>query len=221
MPVWSEGRYPDSVTEAKPRTYAGRSIDARRSDRRERFLQAGIAVFGEVGYNASSVSALCREAGLARSQFYENFDNREILLREVYDLIQVEAREAIIAALQEAGDAGIQERMRAAITAFAESVGSDPRRAAVSFVEIAGVSPEIEENRFRQRKVWNLFLEAEFRREFGDRYEPPGGYDNAATGFVGALTALVHSWSLSRPQPDLSGLVESATRFLLAMAPPL
>ncbi|WP_280444908.1 TetR/AcrR family transcriptional regulator [Nocardia brasiliensis] len=198
------------------RTYGGRPVQDRRVDRRRQFLDAGLTVFGESGYRNSSITSVCRAAGLARAQFYELFDNREDLLLAVYDLIQADAREAVLAAAAAAtGDA--TARATAAVTAFAESVGSDPRRAAISFVEVIGVSDRVEQHRIEQRAIWMQFFEAELRNACGPGFAPPGGYATAATGFIGALMALVHRWSTTDPRPPLADLTEVLTRFLISL----
>ena len=45
------------------RTYGGRSAADRRAERRERLLEAGLALFGTDGYATSSIEKLCTHAG--------------------------------------------------------------------------------------------------------------------------------------------------------------
>lgn len=206
------------MASASPRTYGGRPVEDRRAGRRTAFIAAGLSEFGVSGYRNSSITSICRAAGLTRSQFYEHFDNREDLLLAVYDLIQNEAREAVTSALVSSTDQDISARARTAITAYARSIGDDPRRATISFVEIVGVGPQVERHRIEERVVWSRFVETEMRRQLGDEFAPPGGYAEATAGFIGALITLVHRWATSDPRPDLSGIVEVLTRFLLSMA---
>ncbi|MBF6480002.1 TetR/AcrR family transcriptional regulator, partial [Nocardia cyriacigeorgica] len=64
--------------------YAGRSVAERRAERRALFLEAGLTVFAEKTYAASSISDVCAVAGLSRRQFYEQYTGREELLVDVY-----------------------------------------------------------------------------------------------------------------------------------------
>ncbi|MBL1074461.1 TetR/AcrR family transcriptional regulator [Nocardia sp. 2] len=201
------------------RTYDGRPVVDRRADRRIQFLGAGLTVFGEGGYQDSSITSLCKAAGLARSQFYEHFANREALLLGVYDMIQADARAAVTAAVAATDPGDAVGRARAAVVAYAESVGGDVRRARISFVEIVGVSAEVEQHRVEQRRRWVEFFTDEMRRSFGDGYIPPGGYPSAAMGFIGALMALVHQWSTMEPRGELADVVEVLTRFLASLMP--
>ncbi|MEV6769111.1 TetR/AcrR family transcriptional regulator [Nocardia sp. NPDC051030] len=202
------------------RSYAGQPVTDRRSERRRQFLAAGLAVFGETGYASSSITLLCKTAGLARSQFYEHFTNREDLLMAVYDMINAEARDAVEAATGAIPSAEVAARAEAAVAAYAESIGGDPRRAAVSYVEIVGVSPRVEERRLYQRELWYEFMAGELRKALGPEFEPVGGIRAATTGFVGALMALVHQWSISEPRPALTDLTSVLTRFLIGLMQP-
>ncbi|WP_433525292.1 TetR/AcrR family transcriptional regulator [Nocardia pseudovaccinii] len=201
------------------RMYDGRPVADRRAQRREQFLVAGVAVFGESGYQNSSVTALCRAAGLARSQFYELFENREDLLIAVYDRIQTEARQAVTAATTAAsGDAvGLAQ---AAVRAYAESIGRDPRVTRIAHVEVVGVGERVEQRRMEQRALWTAFFEDQMRRALGPEFVPPGGFHTAVTGYVGALLALVHQWSTGDEQTDLAGITEVLTRFLISLMTP-
>ncbi|WP_299569804.1 TetR/AcrR family transcriptional regulator [uncultured Williamsia sp.] len=199
------------------RTYAGRSVADRRAERRRRFVDAAIEVFGTSGYAGSSVTALCREAGLSRRQFYEEFTDRESLLLTAYDEIQAHARAEIGADLAAAGTDDIPTLARVAMTAFMRSFGTDRRRAAIVFVEIVGVSPRVEDHRLAGREVWVDFFGSAVRdytgRPAGDAAED----SYRAIGFVGALTAVVYRWSTDGPdRPDLDAIVDVLAQILLA-----
>lgn len=181
-------------------------------------MRAGLEVFGDEGYRNSSIAKVCATADVVRAQFYEHFTNREDLLVAVYDWIQAEAQADVVTALMAApADAGIEERARAAMTAFTRSVGNDPRRAAIMFVEIVGVSPRVEERRIARRELWAEFLRYEMQRALGESFVPPGGYSSAAAGFIGALMGLIHHWSTAGGGADPDDVIEVATRFLVSL----
>ena len=200
--------------------YDGRPVADRRAQRRAQFLTAGLAVFGESGYQHSSITELCRVAGLARSQFYEHFDNRVDLLIAVYDMIQVETRQAVTVATDAAAPGDVVGRAQAAVRAYAESIGRDPRRARIAHVEVVGVGERVERRRLEQRELWMTFFEDQLRRALGPDFVPPGGYHAAVTGYFGALMALVHHWSTGDPRTDLAGVTEVLTRFLISLMTP-
>ena len=69
---------------APSRTYAGKDAQTRQAERRDKLVAAGITLFGRQGFAASSIDAVCREAGLTKRYFYESFTDREALLVEAY-----------------------------------------------------------------------------------------------------------------------------------------
>ena len=68
----------------KGRVYGGENQEERRARRRQQFLDAGLQVFGTLGYRAATVRSLCKQAGLTDRYFYESFDTTEDLLVGVY-----------------------------------------------------------------------------------------------------------------------------------------
>ena len=64
--------------------YAGKTASDRQAERREKLLAAGIKLIGSHGYSATSIDAICSEAGLTKRYFYESFANSEELLIDSY-----------------------------------------------------------------------------------------------------------------------------------------
>jgi AcrR family transcriptional regulator len=140
------------------RPYAGISQPERQARRRELLLQAGLDVFGTTGYAASSVREICEVAELNRRYFYESFNTREDLLRAVYEQIVSESREAIIGAITSAD--GVEDAIRAGLTAWWATVTSDLRKARIITLEIVGVSEAIETRRREVRRSFADFVAA-------------------------------------------------------------
>ncbi|GAC85835.1 putative TetR family transcriptional regulator [Gordonia paraffinivorans NBRC 108238] len=198
------------------RTYAGRPVSDRAAERRRRFLDAALAEFSGTGYAKSSVTSICRTAGLSRRQFYELFSDREDLLVALYDEIQHAARDAVVDALATAETRDRRELATAAMRAYMESVGTDPRRAEVSFVQIVGVSPRVEQHRLDGREEWVEFFVAAMADFAGlprdDRRR------HLAIAFVGALTSLVHRWSVSTDPAPIAEVVALLSDILVSFA---
>ncbi|MBY4573187.1 TetR family transcriptional regulator [Gordonia paraffinivorans] len=198
------------------RTYAGRPVSDRAAERRRRFLDAALAEFSSTGYAKSSVTSICRTAGLSRRQFYELFSDREDLLVALYDEIQHAARDAVVDALATAETRDRRELATAAMRAYMESVGTDPRRAEVSFVQIVGVSPRVEQHRLDGREEWVEFFVAAMADFAGlprdDRRR------HLAIAFVGALTSLVHRWSVSTDPAPIAEVVALLSDILVSFA---
>lgn len=65
----------------------GRSVRARelREERRARILSAARKLFAERGYDATSITDLIDEAGIARGTFYLYFENKRAIFADILD----------------------------------------------------------------------------------------------------------------------------------------
>ncbi|AVM01401.1 TetR/AcrR family transcriptional regulator [Gordonia iterans] len=142
------------------RVYGGLSVAERAKDRRARFLAAAVELFGTVGYAATPVPQICRAARLSSRQFYQEFTDREHLLRALYDQIQDHAMEAVATVVLERIGAGddLDDVLDAGVRAFLAAY-DDPRRIRIAFVEVVGVSPALEEYRHARRAGWGELLQ--------------------------------------------------------------
>ncbi|WP_433337907.1 TetR/AcrR family transcriptional regulator [Spirillospora sp. CA-294931] len=197
--------------------YAGRTATERRAERRERFLAAGLELYGTEGYAAASTERLCAAAGLSTRQFYEEFTNRDEVLLELYDRINDEATAAVtetVRAAEERG-AGIDELIRDGLRAYVTTTASDLRRAQIAFVAVVGVSQAIEKHRLERRARW-VDLICEVADAAARRGQVPHR-DNrlVVTAFNGATNELVHTWCLSEPKAPLDDIVEALARLLI------
>jgi AcrR family transcriptional regulator len=121
-----------------PRVWGGSTLDARRSARRERLIEAGFELLGGPGgAPAVTVRSVCRTAKLTDRYFYENFADRNELVLAVYDQVGDEARQTLTEAVGSAmaGAAGKEhdpsEIARVAVRAFVGRVTDDPRKGRV------------------------------------------------------------------------------------------
>ncbi|MBF6437227.1 TetR/AcrR family transcriptional regulator [Nocardia cyriacigeorgica] len=199
--------------------YAGRSVAERRAERRALFLEAGLTVFAEKTYAASSISDVCAVAGLSRRQFYEQYTGREELLVDVYDHVQQRARTAFREGLTGAGVAEPRALIEAGLRAYVHAITDDPRCVQVAFVEIVGVSDAVERHRAQVRDEWGEVI-AETASAVPEVSTPPGGWQLAMAGFIGAVNGAVHRWSQQRPRPPVDELLAVLSTVLLALVLP-
>ncbi|WP_037164223.1 TetR/AcrR family transcriptional regulator [Rhodococcoides fascians] len=202
------------------RAYGGRSADDRRAERRSRFVDAAFTVFSTTGYAQSSVPQICAEARLSSRQFYADFSSREALLREAYDQVNEAARAAVTAAAAASVSEPFQARVRVLVRAYLESVLSDPRRPRLAFVEVIGVSPEMEEHRKVQISAWidvlqSIFRSAVDRGEIDDR-----DFRLTSTALIGATNALVNLSTTASPALPVDVLVDELSRIAAASTLP-
>lgn len=123
------------------RTYGGVSTDVRQAERRDRLIEAAIAVYGDVGFKNASVKTVCQTAGLTQRYFYEAFANSEALLIAAYNQLN----ERFFNAIREAGrGVAVSDRETAMMTAFFTGLKQRPREAHLFLVEVRGVSPAVD-----------------------------------------------------------------------------
>lgn len=157
MATWHNSLVPSLETESRP--YGGVSAAERRARRLEKLRAAGLELFGTRGYAATSVRDICEEAGLNRRYFYEAFETREDLLRDVYDQLVTSIAEHLVTAVTVEED--IQAKVRAGLRAFWERATQDTREARILTIEIVGVSEALEQRRREVRHGFADFIHAQ------------------------------------------------------------
>jgi AcrR family transcriptional regulator len=202
------------------RTYGGRTAADRRAERRERLLDAGLELFGTAGYAAASIEKLCTHAGVSTRNFYEEFESREDLLMALYDRIIEQTFQAVLKALSDGDDAPMRERFAAAVRAFVTTTASDARWARLAFVEIIGVSNNVERHRIAWRGRWAEFLVSEAERAVARGEAEPRDFTLGAVALIGSVNELVHHWSISGGQGSLDDVIEEIVRVAAAVTTP-
>ncbi len=193
---------PPDTTAGRP--YGGQSPDVRRAERRQRLLDAGLELYGTVGYRGTSVAMLCRQAKVAPAKFYEEFLSQEELLRELCTQMVAAESAAVLAAVAEA-PVDIYARCRAGIGAYCHALLDDDRRARIQFVEGSGVSAAAEATRRALLGGFGGLILGQFG-SFGVDTAPDtaaGARSRVvATGLVGAVhEAIVHRLFEAAPIP--------------------
>lgn len=126
------------------RLYGGERTEDRIQRRHEQFLDAGLHLFGTVGFKGTSVRGLCREARLTDRYFYESFASVEDVLVQVYEREMTRQMQAVLATVGELKPGmSIEQLARPALHAYF-AVHRDPLVARTVWFEILGVSPRVD-----------------------------------------------------------------------------
>jgi AcrR family transcriptional regulator len=200
------------------RRYRGRLPDERRAERRRRLLDAGLELFGTVGYHGTSIERLCAQAGVTARHFYQEFPGREALLEVLCQEIIADVSQAVLDALAGAQGQPPRNRTRAALAAFVHGMLDDPRRARVVHVEMTGVSPELERTRRAVLQGFASITQAEIERQADAGLIARRDYRLAALLAVGGTRELVMEWVSGERRPPLEELIEELTRIFMAIA---
>ncbi|MET8946114.1 TetR/AcrR family transcriptional regulator [Streptomyces sp. NPDC004542] len=202
--------------------YGGRSAEERQAERRRRFLDAALELFGAgPGFRGATVAALSQAAGLSTRQFYEEFRTLEDVLTALHLEVNDWAEQAVLAALAGAQTLPLAERVTVLFRAYARDVTSDPRRIRITFVEIVGVSPRLEEQRLARRARWVDLICAEAAAAAARGDAAPRDYRLAATAFIGSVNGLLHDWSAGWVDATLDEVVDELVRQLLGILRPV
>ncbi|MFD9007440.1 TetR/AcrR family transcriptional regulator [Streptomyces sp. NPDC059582] len=202
--------------------YGGRSAEERQAERRDRFLDAALGLFGGVpGYRATTVSALCEAAGLSTRQFYEEFRTLEDVLAALHLQVNDWAEEAVRTAVAGAEGFPLAERATAIFRAYAANVTADPRRIRITFVEVIGISARLEEQRLSRRTRWVDLLCAEATAAAARGEADPRDYRLAATAFIGSVNGLLHDWNAGWVKATLDEVVDELVRQLVGILRPV
>ncbi|MFD5098784.1 TetR/AcrR family transcriptional regulator [Streptomyces albidochromogenes] len=198
--------------------YAGKTASERQAERRQKFLDAALQLFGSrPGYRATTVAALCEASGLSTRQFYEEFRTLEDVLAALHLQVNDWAESAVVEALARTEGRPLPERYGSVFRAYAASIAVDPRRIRMTFTEIVGVSPRMDEQRLARRARWIDLMCAEAaaaarRGEAADR-----DYRVAAAAFIGSVNGLLHDWAAGWVDATLEEVVEELVHLLLAL----
>lgn len=177
------------------RRYRGVSEEVRRAERRQRFIEAGLEVFGVRGYHSSTVRSICASAGLTERYFYESFENSEDLLCAVYAFCIQRVRERVLASLvEQQGD--IEGMAKQALKAFFECLRDDPRIARLLFIEVLGVSGRVDMMyRLTVEDFANLLIRLSQSLLMEDLPQPLEA-ELLANALIGSIIATASRWVL-------------------------
>jgi AcrR family transcriptional regulator len=149
----------------RPRRYRGITPAERQAERRERLMEAGLELFGTVGYARTSVRSVSAAASLNSRYFYESFTSREDLLYSVYQRIVTDiftrAAEAV------ARESTLEGQARAGLRAGWVAVTEDRRKARIVAIEVVGVSERLERLRREARHALAQLTADEARKLAG------------------------------------------------------
>ncbi|HST86122.1 MAG TPA: TetR/AcrR family transcriptional regulator, partial [Kineosporiaceae bacterium] len=202
-------------TETAGRRYGGRDAAQRQQERRTRLIEAGLELFGTVGYTTVSIKQVCSQADLTERYFYESFRDREDLLVGVYNdvvtTIRAETTQAIAAAVPQ-----VDVQLRAGLEAFIRTLTGDARMARLALIEVVGASPRLE---VRRREVLHEFaaLVAAVVGPLPDPETSSKRLAMTAMSLVGGVNELLVDWTLGHQNATVEELIDlSYTLFIAA-----
>jgi AcrR family transcriptional regulator len=171
---------------------------------RERLLEAALQVVAAKGYAAVTVGDLTKEAGVSRTTFYQQFEDKEACFLAAYDR-SVEALMRRVVRAYESEQAW-PERAAAGLGALLGALAEEPALARLAVIEVGSVGPAAQ-RRYRAaiQGLTPLFEEG---RDFA-----PGGRNlpaNTSRMAVGGVTGLIAEELVAGRAKQLPSLLSDA-----------
>lgn len=166
------------------RPYGGASSDERRAERSARLLTAGVNLYGEQGFSAVGVKAICQHADLSERYFYEAFPNSEALLIASLQMVARLVFDALETAVEPARTPS--ERVDLACRAFFGLIRENPTEARLFLRGLDGVSPAVDAAR--------IAVLADFVRFFDRITDQAASGSLLSSGVIGGVLQIALAW---------------------------
>ncbi len=202
-----------STKKTSNRVYAGLSESERVQERRERFLEAGLEIFGHQGIRGATVRKLCREAGLTERYFYESFSDTEDLYCAVYNVQMNALAQRFLAALPSLPEP-LEERIRACLQLYF-SLMRDDRMVRVLYIECMAGTERVNEILTNIVRVQSTLAVNMMKQDNPDLELPDELIESIAAAINGATSSVVIQWMLGGYKIPEETLVESCTLVVL------
>jgi AcrR family transcriptional regulator len=198
------------------RAYRGASPHQRVEQRRAQLVDAGVDLFGTIGYRAATIDHICARAGLSKRYFYESFPDSEALLLACYERCTNEFIDAMVTAVTEAPET-IEAQLRAALVGFFSAIDADQRGARIFLLEVLGVSTAVDEAYAAQFNRAASSIEALAGDAFSTSRLPKPQLDVIAQGIFGAILTVATQWLLDHRRRPRAQLIDATYVLVLAV----
>lgn len=201
------------VVSSPTRPYRGISATERTARRRAELMAAAFDLLGTVGWEQTTMTAICARAKLTERYFYESFASRDELLIAVNEDLAERIRAVVVDAL-DAAPRDPEQTARAAITVFVDFLTEDPRIGRVAIVE-AAAAPLLRQRKHQILGEFADLIVAKAHEVFGpDSLPAPRDRLNALL-FTGGLAEVLTSWLAGEVSASKTDIIETAvTQFV-------
>lgn len=124
------------MVSAAPRTWAGKTAEARAARRRAMVIDAAITVVAEHGWRRLTLERICDTAGLTKRYFYESFSTVDDIAAALVDELAAEVHAVAVPADFNAPPAELIYMMVESLVDYAIA---NPTRARVFFADLSGI----------------------------------------------------------------------------------
>lgn len=200
-------------SESAGRVYGGQKLTDRIATRRQKFMDAGLQVFGTTGYRTATVRQLCKQAELTDRYFYESFSSTEDLLIAVYQQQFEQLQRAVVAEMMGAlpGTTDVMPVVRAGLNALF-AMASDPCVARVCWLEVLGLSPRVDETYMRNFSGFGDLVVGFARQMFPHWQVNEDEQRMLGLALIGAVSQPITHWVLGGYKEPAQALVSASSK---------
>jgi AcrR family transcriptional regulator len=190
-------------------------------DRRSELLQAALRVISTQGVTGTTTRAIVAEAGMSLASFHYAFESRDAMMRELIELVVENEASAVSASFEFGSD--IRSSIRNGLTAFFDTVQSDPSHEQVMFelqqyaLRTAGLEHLAREQHDRYREAVARIL-VDGAASSGIRWTIP--VDDVARLVVTITDGITLGWLADHDSAAATRVIEFSTDFLARLAIP-
>jgi AcrR family transcriptional regulator len=179
----------------------GLAPEAVERDQRERLQSALIELIEQKGYQAVRIVDLTRLARVSQPTFYGLYGDKEALFTYTYDRVADRTAHIILATYDRDGTK--EERLRAAVRAFAELAGAEPQAMSLFLLGAFGAGPSVLLHRRRRLEELQAHIRASRDR---CALEPTG--DLTVEFIIGGIREVAAARLRQGRASELPGLAE-------------
>ncbi|WP_158675578.1 TetR/AcrR family transcriptional regulator [Nocardia stercoris] len=196
------------------RRYAGVAAADRRTERRQRLIDAGFDLVAEQGLAGMTVTQVCATAGLTERYFYESFRRLDDLRAAMYDALITELRGTGLEAIDRA-EPDLYAKCRAATDALCHTLTTATGRARLYFE--ANGSPALLERR-DESIIEFAGLLAEQMIRYGDVAEGHPRLRLQTVMIVGGVAEAVRQWLAGGLAVEPAELIDTTAALCVQIA---
>ena len=211
MPVSKNRVNPSSPanTGSTGRRYGGIDSEERQRQRKQRLIEAALAVFGEQGFHKSTVRDVCKEAQLTSRYFYESFEGMEDLFRSVYMTYSKQLMQTTVMSLAHCEP--VPEKLAAAaLRTFYEYIREDPRRARVMLIDAFTVGEVMFMHTSKTNQDFAFLIMGIMDQQFPNLHKLNLDTSFIADGLVGANNRIATQWVADKCKAPLESVLRNA-----------
>ena len=197
---------PTSPDLLKPRMYSGVPQEERARLRRERLIEAGIDVFGRLGFAQATMRDICAQARLSERYFYESFRNTQ----DVFDTVCKQLIQALMDTIRTAiTQAPLNERalLESGLRAFLQFMKDDPRRVQIVLIDCVWME-NVKMRDGRSELLTYQHVIQTLMQGFYPQLSAEIDVKLAASGLVGTAIHTAIAWSHEGFKADLESVLK-------------